>query len=335
VVVPAKEENCDGKDDDCDGIIDNNNCVITFAGTGLPGLKNGHRLDARFNLPSDLVFDSSGILFVADSENNVVRKIDPKGVVSTFSGSGLMGHTDGPKEKASYTRPGRIAINLQNNKLYLSDRSGSVKDVRLREIDKNGLSDSLPRAPLDYFELRGIAVDSKGSVFIEQNAQVFQLSGSQWNHIAGSEVSNGNADWQDGSALHVFFGGIDSMFFIPSGELIIMNSHHGVIVSLSADKKTASALVGQKGSSWAFTYIGHAVYDPKRKMFYTVDERKILQIDQAMQVKHIGGTGVEGFEDGPAMKAKFLSPHGMAIDTRGDLYIVDTGNNRIRKFVFK
>jgi len=58
--------------------------VIKFAGSGQTGYKDGNALEAQFNFPTAMVFDAQGNMFVADSDNNAIRKITPDGIVSTF-----------------------------------------------------------------------------------------------------------------------------------------------------------------------------------------------------------------------------------------------------------
>ena len=62
--------------------------VVTVAGTGTPGYSDGPALSAKFRLPKHLVLDTGGNMYVTDSGNNCVRKIDTSGVVSTIAGSG-------------------------------------------------------------------------------------------------------------------------------------------------------------------------------------------------------------------------------------------------------
>jgi hypothetical protein len=76
--------------------------VSTFAGTGTAGLVNGTRASAQFNAPTRIATDTNFNLYVADTGNNVIRKIDTAGNVSTFAGNGTAGYADGSGVNASF-----------------------------------------------------------------------------------------------------------------------------------------------------------------------------------------------------------------------------------------
>jgi len=69
--------------------------VSTLAGNGLPGAVDSTGTKASFNYPAGLAVDAAGNVYVADSNNNLIRKITPAGVVSTVAGSGLQGAKNG------------------------------------------------------------------------------------------------------------------------------------------------------------------------------------------------------------------------------------------------
>ena len=101
----------------------------TSAGSGTRGDDNGAGTAARFNLPSGVAVDSSGNLYVADSENERIRKITPEGTVSTLAGS-TWGHKDATGEAAQFRHPTGVAVDSSGN-LYVAD----AWNHRIRKIE--------------------------------------------------------------------------------------------------------------------------------------------------------------------------------------------------------
>jgi len=101
--------------------------VYTFAGNGTAGYKDGNRTEAQFNCPSGLAIDSSDNVYVADSLNNVIRKITPAGEVSTFAGrfSDVGGYKDGGLSEARFNEPSDIEIN-EKGELFILDSGNQL-----------------------------------------------------------------------------------------------------------------------------------------------------------------------------------------------------------------
>src|SRR5262249_39407806 len=105
-------------------MVDPSGAVSTFAGTGTSGYAgdNGPASAAQFRRPVALAFDSQGDLYVADSDDNRVRRISPAGIVTTVAGTGSGGFSgdNGPALSASLKAPGGIGVNAQGT-LYIAD----------------------------------------------------------------------------------------------------------------------------------------------------------------------------------------------------------------------
>jgi len=107
--------------------------AIDVRDTYLPGFVNGEGKEASFNTPCGLTVDLVGNVFVADSENNVIRRITPSGKVSTVAGSGQMSFKEGRKQQASFNKPVGITVDL-HNVLYVTDSGNNV----VRRITNEG-----------------------------------------------------------------------------------------------------------------------------------------------------------------------------------------------------
>lgn len=107
--------------------------VSTIAGNGTAGKDNGKGSTATFNSPFGLAVDASGNIYVADSGNNLIRKITPDGTVSTFAGSGSKGAHDADGIQATFNTPAGLAIDASGN-LYVSDENNNI----IRKITPSG-----------------------------------------------------------------------------------------------------------------------------------------------------------------------------------------------------
>ncbi len=108
--------------------------VVSFAGSTAAGYQDGSGAAARFNRPTGLAIDAADNLYVADSDNAVIRKVTPWGEVSTLAGAaGVTGSSDGPGALARFTLPWAMASDSAGN-VYVSD----AFDFTIRKITVDG-----------------------------------------------------------------------------------------------------------------------------------------------------------------------------------------------------
>ncbi len=149
--------------------------VSTVAGNGTAGSENGPVASARFNGPAGIAVGSDGTLYVSDSGNHRIRAISPDGQVTTFSGLGLSGFTEGDPSAARFSNPGSLAI-AADGTLYLADRGNR----RVRKISPTGVVSTLAGSGLNgsingpgetarFTDLRGIAVSDSSLVYITES----------------------------------------------------------------------------------------------------------------------------------------------------------------------
>ena len=213
--------------------------VSTFAGTvNTAGYLDGTGTAAKFNNPWGIDIDSSGNLFVADSGNNVIRKITSAGVVSTFAGlSAASGYLDGTGSAARFSLLAGLTVDTTNNNIYVCDRDNSV----VRKITSAGVVSTfagLSSTPgsadgtgtaAQFFGLQGITVDSNSNVYVADstNCTIRKItSAGVVTTIAGSV---GALSFADGT-------GTAARFYYPSGinvdannNLIVADTYNSVI----------------------------------------------------------------------------------------------------------
>jgi streptogramin lyase len=118
--------------------VASNGTVATFAGGSLGSL-DGQGTAAQFNYPSGVAVDTSGSVYVADSYNQVIRRISPAGAVTTLAGSpGQSGSTDGQGNAARFSFPIAVAPDSAGN-VYVCDRENST----IRKVAPDGTVSTL------------------------------------------------------------------------------------------------------------------------------------------------------------------------------------------------
>ena len=148
------------------------NMVTTLAGSGAYSFADGTGLSAKFADPAGVAVDSSGNVYVADQDNNRIRKITPSGVVTTLAGSGTPAFANGSGTSAQFWRPTGIAVDTSGT-VYVADESNN----RIRKITSGGVVTTFAgtgtagsldglAANAQFNNPTGVAVDSSGNVYV-------------------------------------------------------------------------------------------------------------------------------------------------------------------------
>jgi len=185
--------------------------VITLAGDGKYGFADGTGSAAKFAHPCGIAIDATGNLFVADRDNHRIRKISPKGEVSTFVG-GKHGFADGAGNAAKFAQPCSIATDAAGN-LFVADG----ENYRVRKVTPNGEVSTFARghgkqgfgAPL------GITIDKAGNVYVTAGNSLYKIT-------QNGKISTFAGDGPMGSESGGFADGLGSnaLFAVPIGIAI-------------------------------------------------------------------------------------------------------------------
>jgi len=138
-------------------VISPDGVVRTLAGSaGNAGSADGVGSAARFNQPNALAVDASGNVYVTDFENHTIRKVQPDGTVSTFSGAvGEPGFANGLAASARFRYPASIAVNSAGQ-VFVSDASGAV-----RRLDATGRATALAGVAESDAPMDGVGTDAR------------------------------------------------------------------------------------------------------------------------------------------------------------------------------
>ncbi|MCD8739733.1 hypothetical protein LT679_03885 [Mucilaginibacter roseus] len=191
--------------------------VTTLAGTGTAGLENGNGNKADFNTPVSITVNASGYLFVADYGNNLIRKIAPDGVVSTFAGNTAAGYINRTGTDASFNKPNAIAIDSEGN-LFIAEAANHA----IRKIDANGVVSTVIGGP-DNSDIvgdpTGLIVDAQGNLYICDGAgRILKLDTDHILTVIAGSSTTGFADGKGSSAL---FNNPQGLTIDPSGNLYV------------------------------------------------------------------------------------------------------------------
>ena len=322
--------------------------VGLVAGSGSVGSDNGTGTAASFNGPAGIAVDASGNLYISDSNSDIIRKITADGVVSTLAGSaGVTGSVDGAGTAASFWHPWGIAVDASGN-VYVADQLNAT----IRKITPDGVVNTIAGstkvygsadgigAAASFFQPAGIAVDGSGNIYVADSGNNIIrkiTSDGTVTTLAGSEKTTGAADGTGDAASFSFPEGValdgDGNLYVTDSvnDLIRKITPSGVVSTLAGSAGVAGSTNGT-GTAALFNRPFGITAD-KSGNVYVADQvnNLIRKITPAGVVTTLAGTGAVGSTDGDGTSATFNSPFGIAADSSGNVYVVDTNNQLVRK----
>ena len=306
--------------------------INTLAGSRV--IENGiQAVQAQLNRPGAVAVDGSGNLYIADSRNNSVRKVDSTGTITTVAGTGEYGFggDGGPAVQALLRDPAGVAVDEAGN-LYIADR----ENLRIRKVDSTGTITTVAGAgkygsavdtgPAVQAQLRspaGVAVDGAGNLYIADSGRgrVFKVdSTGTITTVAG------------GLALEDRIGRPTSVAVDNAGNLYIAESLYNRIFKVDSTGTIATVVSASAQARLRYP-TGVAVDNADNLYIADRNNHRILKIDSTGTITTFAGTEERGFggDGGPAVQARLRYPTGVAVDGAGNLYIADQNNHRLRK----
>jgi len=215
-------------------------------------------------------------IYVADFNNNKIRKFYEGGIVTTYAGNGINASIDGNLTTSSFNGPYGMAFDTKGN-LYVADR------IKIRKISNSGNVTTLNGT---YSSPEDMLVDDNGIVYVsdsnQNNIKKIDLSGNV-TILAGNSI--GASGFQDGNGLSAKFYYVQGMSWDLNGNIILTDCYN----------------------------------------------HRIRKITTAGNVTTIAGTGAAAHVDGLALNAAFSAPHDIKVHHDGTIYVLEAGNQCVRK----
>ena len=367
--------------------------VTTLAGDGNASFLDGQGSATRFNYPQGVAVDSGGNVYVADKNNNRIRKITSTGAVSTLAGSATSGSLDGTGTAAQFNQPFGVAVDSSGN-VYVAEWVGR----KVRKITSSGVVSTLAGTG----GLMGITLDSNGNIYVADtlNNQISKITpsgtvsvlagsgtvgyldgsvlSSQFNQPIGVAVDSGGnvyvADTGNNKirkitdgiiedrglyVMHTFYTTIGQFTTLGNmdiyDELVITATNvyskgprtlAAATYTIDPNQSTTGLL--NRGSVYTTDYgtfqsgtVQYVIvylktpcpastpkWDPLQRKCVAACSIPLSSVTSNVCTKCSTISQVSSIPD---TSVKFNSPYGVAIDSGGNVYVADTGNNRIRK----
>jgi trimeric autotransporter adhesin len=336
--------------------------ITTVAGSGPVGVgtggfsgDNGLATSAQLGDPEDVAVDSAGNLYIADTFNNRIRKVSG-GAITTVAGDGMASFSgdNGPATSAQLDGPQDVAVDSAGN-LYIADEenfrirkasNGVITTVAGGGIEYPG--DNGPATSADLPYPTGVAVDFAGNLYIADTSGdlIRRVSSGVITTVAGN--GNGGFSGDNGPATSaqlnldgnaggttIAVDSVGNLYIADTLNNRIRKISNGVITTVAGSGPVGVGTGGFSGDNGPA-----ASAQLNQPTGVAVDSVGNLYISEAGAIRKVSGgvittvagnrtVGFSG-DNGPGTSAQLYLPEGLAVDSAGNVYVADLGNNRIR-----
>jgi uncharacterized protein (TIGR03437 family) len=339
--------------------VDSKGVITTLSGNGTVGLSgDGTATTLAMLAPFGVVVDSSGNLFVAENGTNRIRKIDTKGNITTAIGDGIQGFAGdgGAPDKVEMSLPTSVAVDSSGNVYFADSLNNRIRKLAGGNVttfagsgvfSHSGDGGTATSAQLNT--PMGVAVNAalpnpyfSGSLYIADTANnvvrgvangvIFNVAGT------GTAGSSGDGNAASGAQLN----GPQGLAVDSAGNLYIADTQNHRVRKVSANG-TISTVAGSgtagsggdggaAGSAQLNLPFGVAVDAAGNLYIAEFGNNRVRKVAANGNISTIAGNGVSGFsgDKGQATSAQLNGPQGVAVDSAGNVFIADSGNNRVR-----
>ena len=335
------------------------NGVKMFAGDGGPAT------GAKLSFPHGIAVDLQGNVILSDKGHYRIRRISPDGIIQTIAGNGIRGNIgdDLPALKASVY--GATSMKLSNKgEIFFVSPSGFVSVIR--KVDENGIMRKVLETVSENY-LASIAKSKyKGKVQTEELATITTFSDFSFDHKGNMFISdrlnhqirkvaaNGEITTIAGTGESAFYGdggpAMEASFRDPNalatdkeGNLYIADTANnlirkidtkGIVTTIAGNGKHENSGDGGPALEAGIRNMDYLAMSPEGELHILgFNANSIRKITKDGKIVKVAGKGYQGYmgDGGPATEAMLKNPSAIAFDAKGNLYISDMGNNRIRK----
>jgi sugar lactone lactonase YvrE len=330
--------------------------VSTLAGTGTAGSTGdtGAAAAAMLNAPGGTAVDAAGNIYIVDSGNDTVRKVTPSGMITLVAGqagTASFSGDNGAATAATLSAPSAVALDSAGN-LYIADTGNN----RIRIVNAAGTistfagtgttgysGDGGAATSAQLNAPSGLALSPNDVLYIADTGNnVVRYAGLRGGPI-GTYAGNGTAAYagDGGTALAASFSAPTGLATDPSGTLYIADTGNQVIRSVTTNNVVATLVgdnvTGFNGDGQALaislnTPKGIAV-DAADNLYIADTGNNRIRVLTAGSVVTVGGGATSGStgDGGLSTQAAFTAPQGIALGAAGNLYVADTGSNKVRE----
>ena len=331
--------------------------ITTVAGNGTNGYggDGGQATDAELNYPYGSAFDAAGNLYIVDTFNSLILKINASGIITTIAGNGTNGYSGdgGQATDAVLNHPDGVAVDMTGN-LYVADENNDC----IRKINTLGIITTIAgdgtygysgdggQATLaKLYAPSAVVLDGSKNIYIvdKNNNRVRKINTSG---IISTVAGNGSCcgfsgDGGQATSAQLYypssmaFDAVGNFYIADVGNMRIRMVNTSGIISTVAGSGFPT-FGGDGGNATACDlYNPNAVAVDNTGNLFITDQgnSRIRMVNTLGIINTVAGNGINGFngDGGLADTTSLNAPNGITADVNGNLYIADTGNNRIRK----
>jgi len=309
---------------------------------------------ALLNAPLASAVDVSGNVYIADTENHRVRKVDVKtGNIATFAGTGeeTFAGDGGPATAAAFVGPSGIAFDSAGNVYVAVPGNGRIVKVDivtgiLGTVAGNGeegfSGDGGLATAASFHWPSGIAIDASNNLFIADlgNNRIRRVDALT--KIISTVAGGGSAIGDNGWAVNAALNQPRDVAVDKQGNLYIADTQNhrvrkvdsrGIIITVAGTGTDGYSGNGGLATAAELSAPRGTCIDQAGNLFIADSNNAIRRVDAKTQIiSAVAGTmdaGASG-DNGPAIDATLAFPHGVSVDSKGNIYIADTYNHRIR-----